>query len=142
RLGGFAASFTGAGSVQVNAGTGILYVYFSNNGTLTVGHNFGVSCTAICVAVSGITMFPVDAIPLATWSVTSGSLDANGGTDFRAMISTKNITPGAGVSTAESNGATIVALDQAVVGLRVAAPPSSSSSCTSGAWATDGLFYY
>jgi hypothetical protein len=32
RMGGFPLSFTGSGSAQVNSGTGILYIYFSNNG--------------------------------------------------------------------------------------------------------------
>jgi hypothetical protein len=29
-----------------------------------------------------------------------------------------------------------------VIGLRVASPATSSSTCTTGSWATDGSFFY
>jgi hypothetical protein len=96
----------------------------------------------LCVAQSGITAFPQDSIPLFTWTVTGGTLDALDGTDFRAFLSTKVVVPGAGISTLDAGGATVVSVDQAVVALRVPVPAVSTSACTAGSWSTDGTYFY
>ena len=99
------------------------------------------SCTG-CTAVGGVTSFPADSIPLYSWSATSGQWASNGGTDWRSMISTKNVTAGIGLVDVSAGGATTLSLDTAVVGLRVAVPATSLTACTSGSWAADGSFFY
>lgn len=130
------ATATISGSV-----TGVLYVYVTNTGVLTVGSNLSVACSS-CSAQSGVTSFPPDAIALATWPVTNGTLNAAGGQDFRALLGTKNVIAGQGVLTADANGSTVVSVDSTLVGLRVATPASSTSACDAGSWAYDTNYIY
>jgi len=111
RLGGVAYSFTTSASVNVSTGSGTLYVYVSNSGALTVGNNVGAACASGCITASGITAFPADAIPLSTWTVTNGTLDLTGGTDYRAFLSTKDIIAGTGLVSTLSGGTSILSID-------------------------------
>jgi hypothetical protein len=54
-------------------------------------------------------------IPLYTWTATNGNWDANGGTDRRAFLSTRNVTSGAGIVTLDTGSQSIVAVDSATV---------------------------
>ena len=142
RFGNTSYQFASAATATISAGTGTAYVYLSSNGSLTVGHTMTLSCAG-CTAVSGVTSFPVDSIPLYTWNAsTSGQWDANGGLDWRSIISTKNVTAGVGLVETSVGGATTLSLDTAVVGLRVAVPSASTGACTSGFWAADASFLY
>jgi hypothetical protein len=142
RFGSLVYSFASAGSVSITAGTGLAYVYVSSAGALTVGHNLTANCTAGCLAQSGVTSFPVDAIPLFTWSATSATWDAGGGMDQRALLSSKSIMASTGLTSAESSGKTVVTVDSTVVSLRTSVPTTSSAACAAGAWATDSSYYY
>ena len=142
RFGSLDYSFASGGSVTISAGSGIAYIYVSSAGVLTVGHNLTASCTAGCVAQSGITAFPPDSIPLFTWSATAGTWDASGGVDQRALFSSKSVTASTGLSSTESSGKTVVSVDSTVVSLRTSAPATSSSACSAGSWATDSSYYY
>jgi hypothetical protein len=115
RLGGVAYSFTAPASVNVSSGTGTLYVYISNSGALTLGNNIGAVCASGCVAAGGITAFPADALPLYTWTVTNGTLDLTGGTDFRAFLSTKDVNAGTGLTSTLSGGTSILSVDTTVI---------------------------
>jgi hypothetical protein len=108
---------------------------------LTVGHNVMVLCNG-CAAQSGVTSFPPDSVPIATWSVVNGSLDPAGGQDFRAVLGTKNVIAGPGVSASETNGNTVVSVDTSIVGLRVAPPASATAACQAGAWSFDSNYFY
>jgi len=142
RFGSLVYSFSSGGSVSISAGTGTAYVYISSAGALTIGHNLTASCTAGCLAQSGITSFPPDAIPLFTWSATNGTWDSSGGVDQRALFSSKSILASTGLTSAESSGKTVVAVDSTVVSLRTSVPGTSSSACSVGSWAMDSSFYY
>jgi hypothetical protein len=131
----------GATAMVSGGSTGMLYIYVSGNGMLTVGHNLTVMCNG-CAAQSGVTSFPPDSVPIATWSVTSGSLDAAGGQDFRAVLGTKNLIAGPGVSASDTNGNTVVSVDTSLVGLRVAPPSSAASACQAGSWSFDSNYLY
>ena len=142
RFGSLVYSFASGGSVSVSSGTGLAYFYISSTGALTVGHNLTANCTAGCVAQSGVTSFPADAIPLFTWSATGGAWDVAGGVDQRALLSSKSIVAGTGLTGAEASGKTVVAVDSTVVSLRASVPGTSSSACSAGTWAMDASFYY
>jgi hypothetical protein len=142
RFGSVTESIAAPATVTVSGGTGVIRVYISPSGTVIAGHNVTASCDVGCVAQSGITDFPPDSIPLASWSVTSGTLDSMGGTDLRAFLSTKKIVPGAGVLSSESSGTTTLTVDSAVVSLRVAVPATATAVCSPGVWAADSGFYY
>jgi len=131
----------GATATVSGSSTGMLYVYVSSSGMLTVGHNVMVLCNG-CAAQSGVTSFPPDSVPIATWSMTNGSLDAAGGQDFRAVLGTKNLIAGPGVSATDTNGNTVVSVDTSLVGLRVAPPSSATSACQAGSWSFDSNYVY
>ncbi|HXA67357.1 MAG TPA: hypothetical protein VNV82_19520 [Bryobacteraceae bacterium] len=142
RFGALVYSFTSGGSVSISAGTGVAYIYMSSAGALTVGHNLTANCTAGCVAQGGITSFPADAIPLFTWSATSGAWNAAGGVDQRALLSSKSIVASTGLTSVESSGKTVLTVDSTIVSLRTSVPATSSAACTAGIWALDSSFYY
>jgi len=141
RFGSTSYQISAAATATISAGTGTAYVYINSMGSVVIGHSMTVSCAG-CTAMSGVTSFPADSIPLYTWTANNGQWDANGGLDWRATISTKNITAGTGLVAASAGGATTMSVDTATVGLRVAPPASSASACTIGSWAADSSFFY
>ena len=84
-------------------------------GNLTVQAPLSLSCSGACVTNSSGTGFPVNSIPLYTWSATSGLWDANGGIDRRGWLSSSAILAGTGIMTVQSGGQTTIAVDTAVV---------------------------
>jgi hypothetical protein len=76
--------FTSAATATISAGSGTAYVYVDSAGVLTVGDNgLTVVCSG-CTHVGSTTSYPIDAIPLWTWTATTGTWDSSGGTDNRA----------------------------------------------------------
>jgi hypothetical protein len=142
RFGALVYSFGTGATATISAGSGLALVYVSSAGVLTVGSNVTASCSSGCTALSGVTAFPADAIPVFTWSATNGTWDTSGGADQRAFLSSKSVTAGTGITTTEISGKTQLSADTTVIGLRVAAPATSSAACTAGSWATDGSFFY
>lgn len=142
RFGSLVYSVTSSASTTITAGTGLAYFYVSSTGALTAGHNLTLNCSPTCVAQSGVNSFPPDSVPLFTWSATNGAWDATGGIDRRAFTSTKVVQPGAGMTSTETSGITILGVDPAFIGARVAVPANSSSACVSGSYAMDTSFYY
>ena len=143
RFGSLLLSFTQNATATISAGTGTAYFYVSANGVLTAGHTMTVSCVG-CVAQSGISAFPTDAIPLFTWTATttSGAWDALGGADARAFLASKNITVTSGLTSLEASGQTILGVDPSVIGFLVVTPSSSNASCSAGSWSYDSSFLY
>ncbi|HYL77031.1 MAG TPA: hypothetical protein VEU96_22640 [Bryobacteraceae bacterium] len=143
RFGGLVYAITSGATATISAGTGLAYVYVSSGGALTVGHNMTVTCSSTCFAQSGITSFPVDCLPLYTWSATAnGVWDTNGGVDYRAFVSAKTVQPGTGLAAADSGGRTTISADTTLIGIRAAVPATSSTACIAGSWATDNSYYY
>jgi hypothetical protein len=141
-FGGTVFSITSSATAKVSGtATGMLYVYVSGTGVLTVGSNLTVVCTG-CVSQTAVTSFPSDSVPVATWSVSNGSLDATGGQDFRAALGTKNLIAGQGIVASDTNGNAVIGVDATLVGLHVAVPATSSSACQAGAWSYDSNFFY
>ena len=130
------------GVVNISAGTGLAFIYIASSGALTVGHNVTASCSSGCAAQAGVAAFPADAVPLFTWSATSGAWDAGGGIDLRAFLSSKNVTPGTGLLSVSGSGATTLSIDTTVTGQRTTVPATSTSACSVGTWAADTSFYY
>ena len=116
RAGSTVYTFVTGATVTLSAGTGIAYVYLDSAGNLVVGHSLTLSCSAGCTAQSGVTSFPLDAIPLFTWTATSGTWDAAGGADKRAFLSGKGaIAGGSGIVTADTGSQVTVSVDTAAV---------------------------
>jgi len=141
RTGGSILSFTNSSTVTITGGTGTAYVYVSGTGQLTVGHNLTLNCSGGCTAQAGITAFPVDSVPLASWTATSGVWSSSG-SDVRSFLSRDYLRTGAGLILVSGAGYQSISVDQAVIGLRSAAPASAGASCTVGQWALDLSYYY
>jgi hypothetical protein len=152
RMGAVTYSFIQASTITAGggaAGTGTVFLYVSRTGVLTAGYTIPAGDTLTCgncIAQASVATFPVDSLPLFSWSVTwSGGAPAFDavGTDQRAVLSAgKNIVPGAGLVAVETAASTILALDPSVVGLKVAVPVSATSVCETGAWAADANYLY
>jgi hypothetical protein len=102
-------------TATVTSGAGMAYIYVDQTGTVTVGHNLSVTCSTGCQAQTGIGSFPINTIPIATWIATNGSWDAQGGSDWRAWLSTKVLNAGQGIMVIDTGGASAVAVDATVV---------------------------
>jgi hypothetical protein len=142
RFGSVTFSFTTSTSATIAGGSGTAFIYLDSSGNLSVGHNLTVSCGSGCQALSGVTAFPPDSIPLFTWTATNGTWDTGGGVDRRAFQSTTNVSGGAGLLSAAANGRTTLSIDPTLVGIWAPVPSSSSTACTPGAWSMDTSFYY
>ncbi|MGH9663556.1 MAG: hypothetical protein ACRD9L_03925, partial [Bryobacteraceae bacterium] len=135
-------SIGGSATATLSSGTGVAYIYVSSAGALTVGHAMTLTCSSGCVAQSGVTAFPINSIPLFTWTASGGSWNANGGLDRRAFLSTKTFTTGIGLIGADVGGQAVLSIDTSLVGLQTTAPAASSSTCTAGTWAKDASYFY
>jgi hypothetical protein len=142
RFGNVTYTFQSGATATISGGSGTAYIYISSNGTLTVGHVMTVLCSSGCMSQSGVTAFPPDSIPLATWTATSGVWDTNGGADRRGFLSTKAVVPGLGMMSTEVSGETILSVDASQVGLRAPVPPTAATACTPGTWSADASYFY
>ena len=141
RLGSNVIRVVNPSTVTLTGGTGVAYMYIDPNGVLTVGHNLTLSCMAPCNAVSGVTSFPVNSLPLFSWSATAGSWDTTGGVDKRAVLSTKILSAGLGVATLDAGSGTTVSVDPAVVPQYLtSAATLSFGAISTGSCAADQTF--
>jgi hypothetical protein len=115
RWGNRVYTFVSAAAVTLTAGAGVAYIYVDANGTLTVGHNLTLACAASCTAVTGITAFPLNSIPLYTWTAAGGVWDTTGGLDKRALLSGKILNAGTGMVAVDTGSNTNISVDSAAV---------------------------
>jgi hypothetical protein len=143
RVGTAVYRFTNPATVTATGSTsGMAFGYIDGSGNLIIGGVPTFSCSG-CSYVSGITAFPAGSIPLFTWTLTFGSFDVGGGTDFRAFLVRKNLQSGAGILITEAAGVSSIAADPSLISLRVMTPPTvSSSSCSAGQFSFDTNYYY
>lgn len=143
RVGSAVYRFTNPASVTATSSTsGMAFGYIDGAGNLTVGGLPALNCTG-CTYAPGVTSFPAGSLPLFTWTMTYGSFDVGGGTDFRAFLARKNLQSGAGILVTEAANVSTIAVDPSLVSLRVLTPPTSSSgSCSTGQFSFDSNYYY
>jgi hypothetical protein len=141
RWGSTVYTFTSPETITLTSGTGTVYLYVDSSGTLTAGHNLTLTCTSPCSAVSGVTEFPVNAIPLFTWAATNGTWDAAGGLDKRAVLSGKTLNAGTGIIRLDTSSGTNIAVDSAAVPTYLTAWATLSfGAIASGSCAADMTF--
>ena len=141
RFGNIDYSFSQSALATITSGSGTAFIYLLSDGSLNVGSNVSVTCVR-CTAVPGVTAFPPNSIPIATWEASGGTWVGGSGVDVRAFQSTTVVVPQTGLLASDVPGETILSIDTTVVGLKTAVPGSSNSACSPGAWSTDGSFYY
>ncbi len=111
RFGNTATAIAASCTETISAGTGLAYIYVTSAGVPTIGSNGLTIAPGLgCAVATSITAFPITSIPLYTWSATSGTWDTTGGTDFRAILSTKNVAAGTGLNSSDSGGVTTLSL--------------------------------
>jgi hypothetical protein len=143
RFGNVVYSFKNSATVTPSGSTsGLVMLYIDGSGNLTAGSTVALTCGR-CTYASGVTSFPSNSIPLFSWTITSGAFDAAGGTDFRALLSSKNLLSGMGMMISETAGTSTIAIDPSIVSTQVLTPPAASSAaCTTGQFSTDSNYYY
>ena len=117
RWGNRVYTLVNAATVTLTAGAGVAYIYVDADGTLTVGHNLTLTCASSCTATPATTAFPVNSIPLYTWTATAGVWDAAGGLDKRSLLSGKILSAGTGIVTMDTGSNTNISVDAAAVAL-------------------------
>lgn len=149
RIGGAVTAITAPLDVNITSATntGKVLLYVSSAGSIMAATSAGlnVNCTGGCGAITNVSFFPADSIPLYEWSAstTIGQWNTQG-TDRRAVYVSKVLTAGPGLTRVDntSTGVTALSLDPTLVGIRVGIPASASAVCTAGQWAADNNFYY
>lgn len=84
-LGNIEYSLTTSATATISAGTDTAYIYLSSTGALTVGTNTQVVTCANCTAVTGVTSFPRNSLPLWTWASVSGAWASTGTNRIRIV---------------------------------------------------------
>ncbi len=115
RFGTQVYSITAPAIVTVGGGTGTEYIYVAPTGTLTAGSSTLTASCAGCTVAPGINGFPINSMPLFTWTATSGTWDASGGVDSRGWLSSNPVLGGPGIATVATGGQTTISVDSAVV---------------------------
>ena len=116
RFGNQVYALTSSATATLAGGSGTAYVYTDSAGNLTVQTGLSLGCLGACITTSSGTGFPVNSIPLYTWTATIGVWDVNGGIERRrGWLSSSNLLAGAGIMTVQSGGQTTIAVDAAVV---------------------------
>ncbi len=112
-------SYTTQATVNLTSGSGMAYLYLDGSlGTpaLRIRQNgLSVNCNGMSCATEEGVAFPPQSIPLATWNATTGVWDIAGGTDLRAMLTQKEVNAGVGLTSVETNGRTVLAVDTATI---------------------------
>lgn len=96
---------------------GTARIYVASGGALTLGYDGNITmgtCTGI-TCTGSTTDFPIDSIPLYTWTAASNIWDLTGGTNWVSPVSTKNVTAGTGLIPTPSGGGTSLAVDATVI---------------------------
>ncbi|HEV2405773.1 MAG TPA: hypothetical protein VGR88_09980 [Ktedonobacterales bacterium] len=120
RFGNAVYAITAPAAVTIGSGAaGTAFIYVGMDGSIDAGSSMSVTCSG-CNAVSGVTSFPINTIPLYTWTGANGLWTATG-IDNRAMLSTKVISISTGLTAVDTGAQTTVGIDTAVVPAYVAA---------------------
>jgi hypothetical protein len=137
RFGTQVYSITAAAAVSVGSGSGMAYIYVDPTGKLTAGSTMTITCGGSCVAAPGVTGFPINSMPLYTWTAANALWDVNGGVDLRGWLSSNPLLGGAGIATVTAAGQTTISVDSAVVPTYLTAsatlgfPPIPAATCSS-----------
>ena len=104
------AVLVGPATLTISAGSVPAFIYVSSAGALTCASASDTLVGSGCTLVTG-SAFPSDSVPLFTWTATTGTWDALGGTDDRAVLGTQVNLPGAGVNLTHAIGKDTFSLD-------------------------------
>jgi hypothetical protein len=115
RFGTQVYSITAPAGVSISGGSGLEYFYVDTTGALTAAGGLTVVCGGSCVVSPSGSGFPINTIPLYTWSAANGIWDAHGGSDRRGWLSSNPVLGGPGIATVAAAGQTTISVDSGVV---------------------------
>jgi hypothetical protein len=115
RFGTQVYGITAPAGISVSAGSGLEYFYIDTTGALTANGPLTVVCGGSCVISPAGSGFPINTIPLFTWSAANGTWDAHGGSDKRGWLSSNPVLGGPGIAAVAAAGQTTLSVDSAVV---------------------------
>jgi len=115
RFGTNVVAITTSATVTWQSGAGIAYIYVTPAGTVTVGSNLTVICAGGCSTAVGLAGFPVNTMPIYTWTALPTGWDSAGGHDARAYLSTKVLSAGTGMILVESGPQSTIGVDVTLV---------------------------
>lgn len=140
RFGNAVYAITTPATATLAAGAaGTAFVYMGTDGNIDVGSTMSLTCSG-CQAVSGVSSFPINTIPLYTWTAGAGLWTATG-IDNRAMLSTKVIAAATGLTAVDTGAQTTLGIDTAVIPTYVAASGTLNfGSINNGACAAELTF--
>lgn len=113
------AQFMTPGILTLIAGTsntGIIRVYVDGNVSppiirVSMNGPINLTCASIACATDTANGFPVNSIPLASWTADKGAWDVQGGVDYRAALRSMRIVGGPGISAVCLNGTCTISID-------------------------------
>lgn len=111
RIGSSVFVVSAPATATISSGTGAAFVYVdAGTGNLIVGlTSASVACLG-CLVVDGVSAFPVDSIPLASWNATTdGQWDATGSNALAVLSAAPQYVPGSGVTLTQAASSLIIA---------------------------------
>ena len=123
-----------AGTIGVSAGSGTVRVAVDTSVTPAAGKvYFSTGLTVSCAGMGGCTTpvsgaaFGPDDLQIATWTISSGTFDLNGGTDLRGILSRNRTLTGAGMASVTSGHTQTISVNTAVIPIFTLAPGTGSA---------------
>jgi hypothetical protein len=134
-------TLTNSATATISSGAGMAFIYVDTTGTLTVGSSMTISCSTFCVSAPGISNFPLNSIPIYTWTASNGAWDSNGGLDRRGWLSANPVLGGTGIAAVTTAGQTTISVDGALVPMYLTASATLDfPSIPAGACSADLTF--
>jgi|GEM_PF-2181352 len=101
-------------TLTLNSGSGSVFVYISEAGIFTVAatpaSGLSLSCDSNCQVAANTNDFPVQSIPLWTWTASSNAWDGTGDSDRRATISAgRRFVAGTNIAIVENGSSVSIA---------------------------------
>lgn len=115
RFGNNVIAITASSTITWQSGAGTAYIYVTSTGSIAVGSSVSLSCSAGCVVAAGVSSFPVNTIPVYTWSASLVGWDLTGGHDSRAYLTNKLLGAGTGVLLVESSQQSTIGIDTTLI---------------------------
>lgn len=122
-------------SLTGSTSSGTLHGYLSVDGTFTMGHNS--ASTLACAgwtAVSGVSVFPSDALPLFSATFSSNAWNSNGMVNYRRLIARDPYVAGDGLQTVNNttSGITAMQVDASLIPRYFTGAGAPALNCTQG----------
>jgi hypothetical protein len=109
RIGSVVYVISAPATATLERGSGTAYVYVDETGNILVGSSdLGVACLG-CLVVDSVTQYPLDSIPLATWTATDGAWDSTETSGSAMLNGAPSLVAGSGISLTQTGSHVTIA---------------------------------